>query len=66
MIEPAIAIAGIVILWFLAVTTHALLEGAGLWISFLYALYGAAALYCLIRFIRWAWLTPMPFIDGLT
>jgi hypothetical protein len=62
MLEAGVAIIGIVVLWFLAITAHGLLEDRGLWQYFVYAFLGAGALYCLIRFIRWAWETPMPFV----
>jgi uncharacterized membrane protein YeaQ/YmgE (transglycosylase-associated protein family) len=63
MLEPAIAVCAVVILWFLAILAHALLEEKGLWQYFVYALIGAAALYWLVRFIRWAWETPLPFFN---
>ncbi|MGB6947230.1 MAG: hypothetical protein WBE37_32825 [Bryobacteraceae bacterium] len=62
MAEAAIAVVGIVVIWFVAVTAHALLENRGMWQYFIYAFLGAGALYCLIRFVRWAWNTPMPFV----
>jgi len=26
---------------------------------------GAVALYCFVRLVHWAWLTPMPFVNSL-
>lgn len=64
MIEALIAVVGIVICWFLAITANAALEEAGLWQYFVYALLAAIALYLLVRFIRWAWLTELPFLNN--
>ena len=62
MIEPLCAITFFVLLWFGYQTTHALLENkVSLWPYFVYALFGAAGLYCLVRLIHWSWETPMPF-----
>jgi len=63
-LEPIIAVAGIIVVWFAAIIAHSFLEEVvGLWAYFVYAAFIAAALYCLIRFIHWAWYTPMPFVS---
>jgi uncharacterized membrane protein YeiH len=64
MLEPAISIVVVVLLFLLGNTIHGLLEDRlGLWIFLIDGCLAATALYCLVRFIRWAWETPMPFIS---
>jgi hypothetical protein len=62
MLEPIIAISVIFVLWIVAIIANAFLEDSGMWQYFVYALLATGVLYCLVRFIHWAWETPMPFL----
>ena len=64
MLEPVIAVVATVVLVFVANIVHAFYEErGGLWDIFLYAFVGGGVLYCVVRFIHWAWVTPMPFVS---
>jgi len=62
MIEPAVAVVGIFVCWLLAIVADGLFEERGFRLYFLYAVIAAVALYFLVRFVHWAWVTPMPFV----
>jgi uncharacterized membrane protein YeaQ/YmgE (transglycosylase-associated protein family) len=62
MLEAAVALAGIFPCWLLAVVADGLFEEKGFRLYLLYALIGAAVLYFVVRFVHWAWMTPMPFV----
>jgi len=61
MLEPIAALIGFFVLWIAAILLDGLVEKGGFGQIFLYGLLGSAALYCLIRFVHWAWVTPFPF-----
>lgn len=67
MIEVVIAIAVLVVIVFFAFNVaddpaRRGEEGMPPGSAFAWVLFGAIALYCVIRFVRWAWETPMPFL----
>jgi hypothetical protein len=62
MLEPIIALAGILICWVLAIMTYD--DGNMGFKRYIFvALLGMTALWCLVRFIHWAWMTPFPFVS---
>jgi hypothetical protein len=62
MIEPLIAIAGLLICWIAGLICYAFAEDSLAVYIPLFAI-GGIALYCLVRLIHWAWVTPMPFVN---
>jgi uncharacterized membrane protein YuzA (DUF378 family) len=63
MLEPAIALGALIGFFFLDVVASSLLEES-LWLYVAHFVLGAAALYCVVRIIHWAWETPIPFIGA--
>jgi hypothetical protein len=59
MLEAAIALVGVAVCWLAAVSIYE--DEMSLGRYALLALLGAAALYFFVRFVHWAWLTPIPF-----
>jgi len=59
MIEAVVALAGLIVCWFLAAMTYSddmsLTQYA--WLTIV----GVFALYFLVRLVHWAWVTPIPF-----
>jgi len=62
MLEPIIAAVVMVACWFLCILTYDDDMGFGRY-GFL-AFLGLVSLWCLIRFIHWAWMTPFPFVGS--
>jgi hypothetical protein len=60
MLEAAIALVGIFVCWFVAMLIYN--DDMSLTRYAFIALLSALALYFLIRFIHWAWSTPMLFV----
>jgi len=63
MIEAVFSVCGMALLWICAVILHGIFEDSpGMWIYFIDFVLGAAAVYCVVRFVHWAWMNPMPFV----
>jgi hypothetical protein len=60
MLEAAIALVGMVVCWLGAVLVYD--DEASFKRYAILAFLGALEVYFLVRFIHWAWLTPIPFV----
>jgi len=60
MTEAAVAVIGIMVCWLIAVATYE--DNMSFKRYAIVALLSVAAAYFAIRFIHWAWVTPLPFI----
>ena len=63
MLVAAIAVGGILVVWFIAIMVDALLDEHTFSKYSVYVVLASVALYFFIRFVRWAWETPIPFIE---
>jgi hypothetical protein len=66
MIEGSIALGGLAACYVLGIILVDDMRGGITWGNVAgSAVLAAVALYCLVRFIHWAWITPMPFVGGM-
>lgn len=62
LVEAAIALVGMVGCWLAAVLVHS--ADPSIKRYAILALLGALEVYFLVRFIHWAWITPIPFVGS--
>lgn len=61
--EPLVCLVALFILWLIGVGVAAWLESADGMLPYpVLAVIATAALYFLVRFVHWAWMTPIPFL----
>jgi hypothetical protein len=61
--DPIVSVVAIIVLFFAATAILTMLEDRIITKGFVYVIFGAACLYFVVRFIRWAWETPTPFVN---
>jgi hypothetical protein len=64
LLEAAIALVGMITCWLVAVVVYS--ADASFRRYAILALLGALEVYFLVRFIHWAWITPLPFVGSVS
>jgi hypothetical protein len=63
MAEAVVAVAGIILCWLIAVVTYE--DNMSFTRYAIIALLSVMAAYFAVRFVHWAWVTPVPFVGTM-